>query len=134
MFRWILVPERDFLFASQSVLNIYTCDAKKFFYFFKKIVDIIAYIIYNIGKERERYRKMENILIYLFDKYDGKWEDIYDAIVRKEMVDRQQADKVAEDYRKVYNVTTIISEDYPVEYKSVYKPPFVILSVKGGIC
>lgn len=78
---------------------------------------------------------MEDILIYLYDKYSGRWEDIYQAIQRKEKVDKEQVSKVASEYRKLYNVTTIISEDYPTFYKqNYYKPPFVILNVKGGIC
>ena len=78
---------------------------------------------------------MENIIIYFYDKYDGRWEDIYKAFTSKEMVDIETAKKVAEDYRKVYDIITIISPEYPQEYKSgYYKPPFVIFNVKGGVC
>ena len=74
---------------------------------------------------------MENVLIYLYDKYNSKWEDIYKAIQRKEKVDKEQVNKVASEYRKLYNVTTIISEDYPMVYKqNYYQPPFVILKIK----
>lgn len=78
---------------------------------------------------------MENVLIYFYDKYDGRWEDIYKAIVAKEQVDFATANKVGEDYRRAYDVITIISPDYPQEYKNgYYKPPFVIFNVKGGVC
>ena len=74
---------------------------------------------------------MENVLIYLYDKYNGKWEDIYKAIQEKERVDFEQAQQVGYKYRKEYNVITIISPDYPECYKHDYfKPPFVILERK----
>lgn len=78
---------------------------------------------------------MEDILIYLYDKYSGRWEDIYLAILRKEKVDRDLVVMVANEYRKIYNVTTIMSDNYPMEYRKGYnKPPFVILELKGGAC
>lgn len=74
---------------------------------------------------------MEDILIYLYDKYSGRWEDIYKAILSQEKVDIQKANKVAEEYRKVYEVITIVSDNYPSCYrKDFYQPPFVLLTAK----
>ncbi len=64
------------------------------------------------------------ILLYLSLKYEGNWEDIYDAIKRKEPINED--DMLIEISKIKSNVTTLIDDDYPLYLKCIYKPPFVL--------
>ena len=67
---------------------------------------------------------MKKILVYLSIKYKGKWEDIYKAIAEKQKVDLDEAE---EKIKKLdCNYLTILDENYPQEFKTIEKPPFVI--------
>ena len=72
---------------------------------------------------------MRNVIIYLSIKYKGNWQDIYNAIKRKEKPDS--------DFEEVLNsvtsnVITILDKNYPKFFSSIYQPPFVIF-YKGDI-
>ncbi|ARU91980.1 DNA processing/uptake protein [Spiroplasma clarkii] len=62
--------------------------------------------------------------MYLTLKYEGQWDDIYQALLNKERV------TVSELHRAITKVTcnyiTILSPYYPNCFKSTNKPPFVI--------
>ena len=70
--------------------------------------------------------KMNDILIYFYEKYDGDWDEIYKAINQKERVNYGEAIEFLKDYKDKYDYVTIIDNSYPDEYKGNYKPPFVL--------
>lgn len=70
--------------------------------------------------------KMNDILIYFYEKYDGDWDEIYKAINQKERVNYGEAREFLKDYKDKYDYVTIIDNSYPDEYKGNYKPPFVL--------
>lgn len=72
--------------------------------------------------------QMEQILLFFYDKYKGEWNDIYVAIATKERVDPIEVQEVWNKYSEKHRIVTMLSEDYPEEYKKdYYKPPFVLL-------
>lgn len=73
---------------------------------------------------------MENILIYFAIKYQGDWDKIYNAINKKEKVEKEDLDKVLSSNSS--ECITLINKDYPSRLKSIYKPPFVLF-YKGDI-
>ena len=79
----------------------------------------------NITKE-ERDLRMNDVLIYFYEKYRGDWDSIMGAIEMKEEVDKKKAIQLVDEQSKDYEYTTVIDSDYPDEYKKMKKPPFVI--------
>lgn len=75
---------------------------------------------------KERDLKMNDVLIYFYEKYRGDWDSIMGAIEAKEEVDTRSAIKLVDEQCKDYDYTTVIDPDYPEEYKKMKKPPFVI--------
>ena len=72
---------------------------------------------------------MRKVIIYLTIKYKGDWQDIYNAIKRKEKPDSDFEEII----NKVNdNVITILDKDYPKVFSSLLRPPFVIF-YKGDI-
>jgi DNA processing protein len=71
-------------------------------------------------------------MIYLAAKYNGDWNKIYEAIKNKEYVDQNEVLSTVKEVESNVNCLTIIDEDYPDEFKQIYKPPFVIF-YKGKI-
>lgn len=72
---------------------------------------------------------MRKVIIYLAIKYQGDWQDIYNAIKRKEKPDSDFEEII----NKVNdNVITILDKDYPKVFSSLLRPPFVIF-YKGDI-
>lgn len=67
---------------------------------------------------------MDNILLYFAIKYEGDWDKIYQAINKKEKIDPKQLEEVIAKNKD--NFITLISNDYPLKLKNIYKPPFVL--------
>lgn len=65
-----------------------------------------------------------NILAYLSIKYNGNWDNIYDAIKRKEDIVEDEVNKAIDSVHAKF--ITIIDEDYPKILNSVFKPPLVL--------
>lgn len=72
------------------------------------------------------------IMIYLAAKYNGDWNRIYEAIKNKEHVNEIDVLSTVKDVESNVKCLTIIDEEYPDEFKQIYKPPFVIF-YKGNI-
>jgi hypothetical protein len=68
--------------------------------------------------------KGREIIAYLAIKYHNKWEDIYEAIKEKERVEEDEVKKSIDGLKGGF--ITIVDQDYPDEFKSIVKPPFVI--------
>lgn len=64
------------------------------------------------------------ILLYLSIKYKGNWDEIYEAIKKKENIDREEVEVVVNNINCQY--VTIVDENYPESLKHIYKPPFVL--------
>lgn len=73
---------------------------------------------------------IREVLIYLSCKYNGEWEKIYYAIVHKERVSEEEINK----NNRMINceVITILDDNYPINLKNCYHPPFVLF-YKGDI-
>lgn len=68
---------------------------------------------------------MKKILIYLWLKYNGDFEAIYNVIKNKEAVDMVEVENVAtKEMQEKY--CTLIDNDYPKYLKGKQNPPFVI--------
>ncbi|MFA5686491.1 MAG: DNA-processing protein DprA [Bacilli bacterium] len=65
-----------------------------------------------------------DILIYLSLKYEGDWDNIYQAIKRKEPINSHLYKELITTLKS--EAVTIIDPYYPEHLKQCYKPPFVI--------
>lgn len=80
----------------------------------------------------ERKIGMREILVFFVKKYKDQWEKVYSAICEKERVSPEEAFKVADELaERNISYITMVDEDYPNQYKSIYKPPFVIFEQNG---
>ena len=68
--------------------------------------------------------KGRDIIIHLAMKYDGNWNDIYNAIKVKEPVSEDEINYSLTTLKS--QALTIIDDDYPERLKKIYKPPFVL--------
>lgn len=66
---------------------------------------------------------MRDILIYFAVKYCGDYQKISMAIMKKEFVDHFELEKIK---KKNLKVITILDDDYPIQLKTCYNPPFVL--------
>ena len=64
------------------------------------------------------------ILAYYCIKHQGKWDEIYDAINRKEKIDDEEFFKIIRNIKSPY--ISMLDEEYPEYLKWTYKPPFVL--------
>ena len=63
-------------------------------------------------------------IIYFALKYKGNWQKIYDAFKNKEEMDDNY---YFSEMKKInYKVVTIIDDDYPSQFKTIYQPPFAL--------
>ena len=69
---------------------------------------------------------MNDILVFFYEKYDGDWDAIYNAICEKEPVDKNKCKEFLKSYKEKYDYTTLLDEEYPEHLKREYKPPFVL--------
>ena len=63
--------------------------------------------------------KGQEIIAYLAVKYRGQWEDIYDAIRRKEQLEEEDVKEVVSNIKS--NYLTIIDDQYPECLKRIYQ-------------
>lgn len=76
---------------------------------------------------------MNIILIYFAIKYKGNWDDIYDALEKKERVSPEEIEILQKKIKeKKWKFITILDKNYPDNLKQAYKPPFIIW-YKGNI-
>lgn len=68
--------------------------------------------------------ELEKVLLYFSFKYNGNFDDIYRAVVNKEIINEEYLYDKLKDLKCRY--TTIVSSDYPEPLKSVNCPPFVL--------
>lgn len=67
---------------------------------------------------------MEKLLVYLSVLYKGDWDKIYDAILNKVQIDKNEMEQVLTTVTDKY--ITLISPNYPESLKCIFKPPFVL--------
>ena len=71
-----------------------------------------------------------DVLIGIYVQCKGVWKDIYNALAEKNYELKQETLKSSK-YIKLTEsdrVLTILDEDYPSCWKSLYHPPFVIIA------
>ena len=73
---------------------------------------------------------MHEILVYLSIIYKGDWNKIYESILNKTPIDKNEALAACNNLN--CNYITILDDSYPLCLKSIYKPPFVLF-YKGDI-
>ncbi len=71
--------------------------------------------------------EIKEVLIYFALKYKGDFDNIYEAIRRKEKVNKEECHKVVSNLK--CETLTILDEDYPLCFKSLSKPPFVLFYI-----
>jgi len=64
------------------------------------------------------------ILLYFALKYNGNWDDIYEAIKKKLPIIEEEFHALKSKLKS--NYFTILDAEYPLSFKGVNKPPFVI--------
>ena len=64
------------------------------------------------------------ILLYLSQKNNGNWDQIYSDISSGIGFDEEQANALISNVKS--NYITIIDDEYPEELRQMYKPPFVL--------
>ncbi|WP_028042356.1 DNA-processing protein DprA [Candidatus Stoquefichus massiliensis] len=67
---------------------------------------------------------MEELVLYFSLKYEGNFQSIYNALLRKETVDENLRCELKKKLKCSY--TTIFSDDYPEALKLINCPPFVL--------
>lgn len=67
---------------------------------------------------------MKDVLLYFAYKYKGDWDEIYDALDRKEKFDFAECERIKKELD--CKVITILDSEYPHRLKQIYKPPFVL--------
>lgn len=73
---------------------------------------------------------MEEILVYLSIIHNGDWNKIYQDILDKRPIDKDEVKSVVNNLNIKY--ITLLNENYPSCLKTIFKPPFVIF-YKGNI-
>ena len=76
-------------------------------------------------ENNNRLLHMRNIVNYFVHKYNGNWDNAYDAIQDKEKVELVDLNSFIMEKANT-NVITIVDDDYPKNYKNIYMPPFTI--------
>ncbi|ASZ09304.1 hypothetical protein CK556_03040 [Mesoplasma chauliocola] len=67
---------------------------------------------------------MDNVLLYFSLKYNGNWEQIYNALDVKEKIETQELIQIPETIPN--NYISIINPIYPNSLKQILRPPFVL--------
>lgn len=73
---------------------------------------------------------MDKILVYLSLIHEGDWDKIYNDIQNKVAVDKEKMEQVLK--TNTDNYITLLSANYPIQLKHIFKPPFVLF-YKGNI-
>jgi DNA protecting protein DprA len=71
-----------------------------------------------------------DILLYLTNKYKANWDDIMEAIRKKEDLDSNLVETTRKETKSMF--ITLVDDDYPDALKKIGKPPFVLF-YKGDI-
>lgn len=71
--------------------------------------------------------EIRDILIYFALKYKGDFDAIYNAIRRKEKIEEKELKKALEELN--CQTMTLLDKDYPVYFKALNKPPFVLFYI-----
>ena len=67
---------------------------------------------------------MNQVLLYFSLKYNGDFQQIYDALQNKEPIDESLFKELKERIKCSY--VTLLDEDYPKQLKQINNPPFVL--------
>ena len=67
---------------------------------------------------------MDKILIYMLIKHNFIWDEVYNALKNKEIIDKSQVKKICANIKS--NYVTIINDKYPYYLRTVLKPPFAV--------
>ena len=76
----------------------------------------------NTNNKNQRYN-MAEVINYFTYKYNGDWDQIYEAIQRKELIHTGELERFQEAEDKEVKYISIIDSDYPENFKSIYMPP-----------
>ncbi len=68
--------------------------------------------------------EMKKVILHFTLKYKGNWEKVYDAIKAREDVTLEQVADLKDKYNE--NYISIIDDDYPNNFKSIYMPPLTL--------
>lgn len=66
----------------------------------------------------------KKILVYLSQKYQGNWNQIFDEISAKKEFDEEEVNSYLKNIKS--NYITMLDDEYPESLKNAYKPPFVL--------
>ena len=66
--------------------------------------------------------KARDLLIAIWKKNNGVWEDIYEDLKNKVYPNEEEIDTIDND-----KYITLLDEEYPLDLKYSYKPPFVLV-------
>ena len=69
---------------------------------------------------------MKDVLLYFAYRYKGDWDEIYNALDRKEKFDFEECERIKAELAEDTHVVTILDSEYPYSLKQIYKPPFVL--------
>jgi DNA processing protein len=75
--------------------------------------------------------KMRKVLVYFHNKYYGVWEDIYNAIENKEVVDPKKLEGCYKWFEERFEIITLIDDNYPNRCKTMARPPFVLMKKRN---
>jgi DNA processing protein len=73
---------------------------------------------------------MEEVLVYLSIIHNGEWNKIYQDILEKRPIDKNEIIETVKNHNISY--ITLLDKRYPTSLKTIFKPPFVIF-YKGNI-
>ncbi|HKM02523.1 MAG TPA: DNA-processing protein DprA [Bacilli bacterium] len=74
--------------------------------------------------------KARDVLLYFALKYEGKYDLIMSAVRNKLKIDEQDYNFVTANFKGDF--ITIVDENYPEEFKCIYRPPLVVF-YKGDL-
>ena len=75
-------------------------------------------------------KKMKDLVLYFVLKYEGKFDEIYNALMKHEEVDENLKNKLFKNLNS--NYVTIFDNDYPEKLKTINYPPFALF-YKGNL-
>lgn len=67
---------------------------------------------------------MDKILIYMLIKHNFIWDEVYNAIKNKEIINKSQVNRACSNIKSSY--VTIINDKYPYYLRTIFKPPFAV--------
>lgn len=74
---------------------------------------------------------MRKVLVYFHNKYYGIWDDIYNALENKEVVDKKKVEGCYKYLEERFHIITLIDDNYPDRCKVMTKPPFVLMKKRN---